>query len=198
MSRRGTRVGYWWESQKWRDRYIGIWIKLKCCKSWGFHGGDYEECRLLRYKNPVCTSQETHYVSATESSRLMLCKIWGFHGGDYEECRLLGYKNPVRTSQETHYVSVTESNQLMLCKIWGFHGGDYEECPLLGYKSPVHTSQETVRLHYRAQPVNAMLDLRISWRWLWKVPSSGMLHRVASHPRRRHSSTMDVVSIAIT
>jgi hypothetical protein len=41
----------------------------------GFHGGDYEECRLLGYKNPVRTSQETHYVSATEFSQLMLCKI---------------------------------------------------------------------------------------------------------------------------
>jgi hypothetical protein len=40
-----------------------------------FRGGDYEECRLLGYKNPVRTSQETHYVSATESSQLMLCKI---------------------------------------------------------------------------------------------------------------------------
>jgi hypothetical protein len=35
----------------------------------GFHGGDYEECRLLRYKTPVLTSQETHHVSATESSQ---------------------------------------------------------------------------------------------------------------------------------
>jgi hypothetical protein len=26
-------------------------------------------------KNPVRTSQETHYVSATESSQLMLCEI---------------------------------------------------------------------------------------------------------------------------
>jgi hypothetical protein len=77
-----------------------------------------EECRLLGYKNPVRTSQETHYVSATESSQLMLCNIWGFHGVEYEECRLLGYKNPVRTSQETHYVSATESSQLMLCNIW--------------------------------------------------------------------------------
>jgi hypothetical protein len=34
-----------------------------------------EECRLLGYKNPVRTSQETHYVSAIESSRLLLCKI---------------------------------------------------------------------------------------------------------------------------
>jgi hypothetical protein len=80
-----------------------------------FHVCNYEECRLLGYKSPVRTSQETHYVSATESSRLMLCKIWGFHGSDYEECRLLGYKTPVRTSQETHYVSATEPSQLMLC-----------------------------------------------------------------------------------
>jgi hypothetical protein len=91
-------------------------------KIWSFHGGDYEECRLLGYKNPVRTWRETHYVSTTEHSQLMLCKIWGFHGGDYEECRLLGYKNPVGTSQETHYFSATEPSQLMLCKIWGFHG----------------------------------------------------------------------------
>jgi hypothetical protein len=81
------------------------------CTIWGFHDSDYEECRLLGYKNPVRTSQEIHYVSATESSRLMLRKICGFHGGDYEECRLLGYKNPLRTSQETHYVSATESSR---------------------------------------------------------------------------------------
>jgi hypothetical protein len=55
---------------------------LMLCKIWGFHGGDYEECRLLGYKTPVRTSQETHYVSATEYSLLMLRKIWGFHGGD--------------------------------------------------------------------------------------------------------------------
>jgi hypothetical protein len=36
---------------------------------WGFHGGDYEEWRLLGYKNPVHNSYETHYVSATESSQ---------------------------------------------------------------------------------------------------------------------------------
>jgi hypothetical protein len=45
------------------------------CKIRGFHGSDYEELRLLGYKNPVCTSQETYYVSATVSNRLMLCKI---------------------------------------------------------------------------------------------------------------------------
>jgi hypothetical protein len=114
------------------------------CKIWGFHGGYYEECRLLRYKNPVRTSQETHYVSTTESSRLMLSKIWGFHGGDYEECRLMGYKNPVRTSQETGYVQATELNRLILCKIWGVHDDDddddddYEECRLLSYTDILH------------------------------------------------------------
>jgi hypothetical protein len=115
------------------------------CKIWGVHDGNYEECRLLRYINPVRTSQETHYFSATEPSQLMLCKISGFYDSDYEECRLLGYKNPVRTSQETHYVSATDPSQLMLCKIWGVHGSDYEECRLLGYMNPVRTSQET---HY--------------------------------------------------
>jgi hypothetical protein len=60
------------------------------CKVWDFDGGDYEECRLLGYKNPVRTSQETHYVNAADSSQLILCNIWGFDGGDYEEWRLLG------------------------------------------------------------------------------------------------------------
>jgi hypothetical protein len=92
----------------------------------------HEECRLLAYKNPVPTSQETHYVSVIEPSQLMLSKMSGFHDSDYDEWRLLGYKNPVRTSQETHYVSATESSRLMLCKISGFHGGDYEECRYLG------------------------------------------------------------------
>jgi hypothetical protein len=44
-------------------------------KSLSFHGSDYEDCRLLEYKNPVRTSQETQYVSATEHSQLMLRKI---------------------------------------------------------------------------------------------------------------------------
>jgi hypothetical protein len=86
------------------------------CKIWGFHGSDYEGCRILGYKTPVRTSQETHYVSATELSQLMLCKIWSFHGSDYEECRLLVYKPPVRTSQETHYVSATESSRLKIVR----------------------------------------------------------------------------------
>jgi hypothetical protein len=48
----------------------------------GFHGGEYVECCPLGYRNPIFTSQETHYFSVTEASLLFLCKIWGFHGGD--------------------------------------------------------------------------------------------------------------------
>jgi hypothetical protein len=106
--------------------------QLMLCKIWGFHAGNYGECCLLGYKNPVRTPQETRYVSATEPSQLMLCTIWGFHAGNYGECRLLGYKSPVRTSHETQYVSATKPGRLMLCKIWDFHASDYEECLLLG------------------------------------------------------------------
>jgi hypothetical protein len=116
------------------------------CKIWGFHSNDYEECRLLGYKNSVHTSQETRYVSAKEPSRLMLCKILGFRGGDYEECRLMGYKTTVRASHETHYLSTTALSRLMLCKIWGFHGGDYEECCLLGFLRSVLLLLVTVNL----------------------------------------------------
>jgi hypothetical protein len=56
---------------------------LRLCKIWGLYGGDYEEFPPLEYRKPVSTSQETHYVSATEISRLMLCEIWGFNGGDW-------------------------------------------------------------------------------------------------------------------
>jgi hypothetical protein len=92
-----------------------------------------EECRLLEYKKTFLTLQDTHYVSARESSRL--CKIWGFHGGEYEEWRLAEYKNPDRTLEKTHYVSSTELSRLMLCKIWGFYGGDYEEWRQMRYNA---------------------------------------------------------------
>jgi hypothetical protein len=49
----------------------GIWVPTQHLRGiW-----DYEECRLLGYKNPVRTSQETHYVTTTELSQLMLRKI---------------------------------------------------------------------------------------------------------------------------
>jgi hypothetical protein len=66
-----------------------IKLRIDFFNTWGFHGGEYEKCGLLGYKNPVHTSQETHYASAIEASQLLLCKIWGFHGGDCEECLLM-------------------------------------------------------------------------------------------------------------
>jgi hypothetical protein len=50
-------------------------VTMKIVRMSRLHGGDYEECRPLEYKNPLRTSQETHYVSATEPSRSMLWKI---------------------------------------------------------------------------------------------------------------------------
>jgi hypothetical protein len=76
-----------------KEKTYSVTCPLKAaltCKIWRFHGGDYEDFRLSGYKNPVPTSQETHHISATQPSQLMLCKIWGFHGSDYEECCLLG------------------------------------------------------------------------------------------------------------
>jgi hypothetical protein len=70
---------------------MNLQTKLHTRKIGGSQGGDHEEFRLLGYKNPVRTSQEAHYFSATEPSQLMLYNIWGTRGGDYEECRLLGY-----------------------------------------------------------------------------------------------------------
>jgi hypothetical protein len=60
-------------------------------------------------KRTVCTSQETHYVSATEYSRLMLCKILSFHGSDYEESRLLGYKKTQFVSHRRHITFLLQS-----------------------------------------------------------------------------------------
>jgi hypothetical protein len=48
--------------------------RLILCKILGFHGGDYEECRLLGNRTQF-VPRRRHYVSATETSRLMLCKI---------------------------------------------------------------------------------------------------------------------------
>jgi hypothetical protein len=110
---------------------------LKSCKIWRFHGCNDEEYCLLGYKNPVCTSQETHYSSATEPSRLLLFKIWCFDGFNNEERCLLGYRNPIRTSQEAHYSSATEPSRLLLFKICCFDGCNNEEHCLLGYDDAI-------------------------------------------------------------
>jgi hypothetical protein len=77
------------------------------------------------------------------------------------------YTNPVRTSQETHYVSNIEPNQLILfgeivavyCEDRTEHtdtlcGQNAEFCNI--YISRPYLTGNTIRLHYRAQPFNAV------------------------------------------
>jgi hypothetical protein len=66
------------------------------------------------------------------------------------------YTNAVRTSQETHYVSATKPNRLMLfretaavnCENHTEHTDIYKLSPCL--------TGNTLRLRYKAQPVNAV------------------------------------------
>jgi hypothetical protein len=62
------------------------------------------------HTDTVRTSQETHYVSATEPNRVML---FGETVAVYCENHM-EHTDTVRTSQQTHYVSATEPNRLML------------------------------------------------------------------------------------
>jgi predicted Zn-dependent protease with MMP-like domain len=62
--------------------------------------------------NSVRTSQEAHYVSATEPNRLILFRetVAVYCENNTEHTDI------VRTSQETHYVSATEPNRLILSR----------------------------------------------------------------------------------
>jgi hypothetical protein len=68
---------------------------------------------IYTYKHCVPTWEETHYVSAAKTSRLILlretvavyCENYGTQ---------IIYKDSVRASQETHYVSATRTSRLML------------------------------------------------------------------------------------
>jgi hypothetical protein len=62
--------------------------------------------------NSVRTSQETHYISATETNRLMLFReTVAVYCENHTE-----HTDTVRTSQETHYIPATETNRLILFK----------------------------------------------------------------------------------
>jgi hypothetical protein len=65
---------------------------------------------LTEHTDTFRTSQETHYVPATEPNRLILS---GKTVPVYCENRTV-HTDTVRTSQETHYISATEPNRLML------------------------------------------------------------------------------------
>jgi hypothetical protein len=58
-----------WSGVEWGNYQCSILVRVEVFTA------DYEECRLLGYKTPVRTSQETHYVSTTEPSQLMLRKV---------------------------------------------------------------------------------------------------------------------------
>jgi 3-deoxy-D-arabino-heptulosonate 7-phosphate (DAHP) synthase class II len=97
--------------------------------------------------NPVRTSQETYYISATETNRLML---FGETVAVYCENHT-EHRNPARTSQETYYASTTKTNRLMLfVETVAVYCQNHTQ-----HTDTVRTSHETLRLRYRDQPDNA-------------------------------------------
>jgi hypothetical protein len=96
----------------------------------------------MEHTDTVRTTQETHYVSATEPNRIMLFgEIVAVYCENHME-----HTDTVRTTQETHDISAIEPNRLML----------FGETVAVYYRySPYHTGN-TLRLRYRAQPVNAV------------------------------------------
>jgi hypothetical protein len=62
------------------------------------------------------------------------------------------HTDSVRTSQETHYISATKSNRLMLFReTVAVYCGNHTE-----HRSSPYLTGNTLRLHYKAQPVNAV------------------------------------------
>jgi thioredoxin-related protein len=62
------------------------------------------------HTDTVRTSQETHYISATETNPLIL---FGVTVAVYCENHM-EHTDIIRTLQETHHISTTETNRLML------------------------------------------------------------------------------------
>jgi hypothetical protein len=105
--------------------------------------------------NSMRTSPETHHVSVTESNRLMLSgETVAFTVRTVRNIQI--HINSVRTSPETHHISATEPRRLMLC--WGtvdvYCENRTEHTDT--YKLSSYLTGNTSRLHYRAQPVNAV------------------------------------------
>jgi hypothetical protein len=66
------------------------------------------------------------------------------------------YINPDRTSQETYHVSAIDHNRLMLIRktVAAYCESRTEHTDT--YKLSFYLTRNTSRLHYRAQPVNAV------------------------------------------
>jgi hypothetical protein len=91
--------------------------------------------------DPVPTSEETHYVSATQTNRLML---FGETVAVYCESRMK-HTDIVRTSQETHYVSATEPNRLTLfTEILALYSGTSMIAALLSFNKIQNCFPSTV------------------------------------------------------
>jgi hypothetical protein len=111
--------------------------------------------------NSVCTSQETHYVSSTRTSRLMVfrgtsrCLLWEPYG---THKYTVWAERIVRTSQETHYVSTTNPNQLMLFGEFLFTVRTIRNTRIhcVGRMQSSYFTGNTLCLFYKAQPVNAV------------------------------------------
>jgi hypothetical protein len=75
-----------------------------------------------------------------------------------EHTNTLWVENSVLTSQETHYVSDTKPNQLMLFRetLAVYRENHTEHTNTLWAENSVCTSQETLRLRYKAKPVNVV------------------------------------------
>jgi hypothetical protein len=124
------------------------------------------------YRNKVCNSQETYYVSATEPNRLMLfgetvavyCENHTEHR--YSSCvkgitlRLLHRAQPVNavyceSHREHRYSSCVTGNTLrLLYRVQPVNAVYCESHREHGYSSCV--TGNTLRLRYRVQPVNAV------------------------------------------
>jgi hypothetical protein len=89
-----------------------------------------EECRLLGYKIPGRTSQETQCVSVKSPEGYCYVRFEVFMAVTMKNALFWDIKTQF-IPHKKHYVSATEPSRLMPYKIWSVHGSDYDECRLL-------------------------------------------------------------------
>jgi hypothetical protein len=125
------------------------------------------------------TSQETHDVSTTEPNRLMLC------GETVAVCceSRTEHTDTVRTSQGTHRFSTIQPNRLMLC------GETAAVCceNRTEHRYSPYLTGDTLRLHYRAQPVNAVWGKQL----LFAVRTVRNTDTVCTSQETHHVSTTE-------
>jgi hypothetical protein len=131
------------------------------------------------HTDTVRTSQETHYISATEPTRLML---FGETVDVYCENHT-EHTDTVRTSQETYYVSTTESNRLMLFReTVAVYCENHTE-----HTDTVRTSQET---HYvSATEPNRLMRSIDGMLIQYNYQTLDIIHRPAFFSARRLGGT---------